>query len=123
MSFRTSLKNLIRRDPAPSLRERAAELQARIPAPTPPTEAPAPALTRSEQVAEASLTGDVLAAGGIDHRDGTVSYADATGKVFRRPIGGWVAFNAMPMHSHVQSEIARRRVYEANRLPGDEREA
>ncbi|MCJ2102798.1 hypothetical protein [Methylobacterium sp. E-046] len=79
--------------------------------------------THAEEVAQAGLTGDVLAVSGIDHRDGTVSYADATGKVSRRPMGRWVAFNAFQMHSHVQSEIGRRRVYEANRLPDDEREA
>ncbi|MCJ2098053.1 hypothetical protein, partial [Methylobacterium sp. E-046] len=48
MSFRASLKNLIHRDPAASLRERAADLRASIPAPMTP--APAPASV--EQVAE-----------------------------------------------------------------------
>ena len=62
------------------------------------------------------LSGDVLAASGIDHRDGTVSYADATGKVSRRPMARWIAFNALQMHSHVQAEIGRRRVNETGDL-------
>ena len=32
----------------------------------------------------------------------------------------WVAFNALQMHSHVQAEIGRRRVIEANPLPAEE---
>ena len=118
MFLRTSLKNLIHRDPAASLRERAADLQARIPAPKPSADAPGP--TRAEQVAHAGLTGDVLAASGIDHRDGTVSYADATGKVSRRPMARWIAFNALQMHSHVQAEIGRRRVNETGDMAADE---
>ncbi len=35
----------------------------------------------------------------------------------------WVGFNALQMHSHVQGEIARRRIIEANHLPGHEHEA
>ncbi|MCJ2124777.1 hypothetical protein [Methylobacterium sp. J-077] len=124
MSFRTSLKNLIRRDAErPSLRERAAELRASIPASKPQAEPSAPEPTHADQVAQAGLTGDVLAVSGIDHRDGTVSYADATGKVSRRPMAHWVGFNAMQMHSHVQGEIGRRRILEANHLPGDAHEA
>ncbi|MCJ2061007.1 hypothetical protein MKL09_31370 [Methylobacterium sp. J-048] len=124
MSLRSSLKSLIRRDAErPSLRERAAELRASIPASKPQAEPSAPEPTHADQVAQAGLTGGVLAVSGIDHRDGTVSYADATGKVSRRPMAQWVGFNAMQMHSHVQGEIGRRRVLEANHLPGDEHEA
>lgn len=125
MSLRTSLQKLIRRDPVISLRERAAELQARIPAPKPQTaphaEASVPA--HAEQVAQAGLIGDVLAVSGIDHRDGTVSYADATGKVGRRPMARWVAFNATQMLSRIQAEIGPRRVTEANPLPAEEHAA
>ena len=113
MSLRASLKNLIRRDPAASLRERAADLQARISAPKPPAAEPSPAPVHAEQVAQAGLTGDALAGGGIDHRDGTISYADATGKVSRRPVAHWLSFNALQMHARVQAEMARRRMIEA----------
>ncbi|MCJ2118778.1 hypothetical protein MKK65_19780 [Methylobacterium sp. J-001] len=81
-----------------------------------------PEASFANQVAQAGLTGSVLAVSGIDHRDGTVSYADATGKVSRRPMAQWAGFNAMQMHSHVQGEIGRRRISEANHLPGDEQE-
>ena len=124
MPFRASLKNLIRRDAErPSLRERAADLQARIPTPKPQAEASAPEPTHADQAAQAGLTGAVLAVSGIDHRDGTVSYADATGKVSRRPMSHWIGFNALQMHNRVQGEISRRRIIEANPLPGDEHEA
>lgn len=121
MSLRTSLKKLIRRDPTASLRERAAELRASIPAPRLPIDDHAP--THVEHVAQAGLTGDVLAGSGIDHRDGTVSYADATGKVVRRPIAHWIAFTAQQMHSHVQAEMGRRRMIEAGDLPAEEHAA
>lgn len=126
MSLRTSLKSLISRAPTASLRERAADLKAglsrvvqesAVRAPEPEA-APAPAF--AAQVAEVGLVGGVLALSGIDHRDGTVSYADATGKVSRRPMSHWVGFNALQMHSHVQGEIARRRIIEANSLPAEE---
>nr|WP_042669364.1 hypothetical protein [Methylobacterium sp. B34] len=124
MPFRMSLKKLIRRDPAASLRERAAELQARIPAPKPQAEPQAEVLpSHAEQVTQAGATGDVLAACGIDHRDGTVSYADATGKVVRRPMAHWIAFTALQMHTHVQQEIGRRRMIEAGDLSAEEHAA
>ncbi|MCJ2016880.1 hypothetical protein MKK84_05465 [Methylobacterium sp. E-065] len=116
MSLRTSLKNLIRRDPAAGLRERAADLQARIPAPRPLATEPSPAPVHAEQVAQAGLTDDALAGGGIDHRDGTISYADATGKVSRRPVAHWLSFNALQMHTRVQAEMARRRILETPHL-------
>ena len=47
----------------------------------------------------------MLAASGIDHRDGTVSYCDAAGRVSRRPMASWLNFNALQMHSRVQSEM------------------
>ena len=124
MSFRASLKNLIRRDPAASLRERAADLQARIPAPKPAGQAPIafaePAAAYAEQVAQAGASHDVLAASGIDHRDGTVSYCDAAGRVSRRPLASWLNFNAQQMHSRVQGEMGRRRILEGNPLPATE---
>jgi hypothetical protein len=124
MSLSTSLKKLIRRDPAASLRERAAELQARISVMKPAAEPQAEALpSHAEQVAQAGGTGDVLAACGIDHRDGTVSYADATGKVVRRPMAHWIAFTAQQMHTHVQQEIGRRRIIEAGDLTAEEHAA
>ena len=119
MSLRTSLQKLIGRDPAASLRERAADLQARIPAPRPPAAEPSPSPVHAEQVAQAGLTGDALAGGGIDHRDGTVSYADATGKVSRRPVAHWIAFTALQMHNRVQHEMARRRIVEAGDLSAE----
>jgi hypothetical protein len=61
-----------------------------------------------------------LAGGGIDHRDGTVSYADASGKVSRRPMSHWIGFNALQMHNRVQHEMGRRRIIEANPLPVEE---
>ncbi|SFM92753.1 hypothetical protein [Methylobacterium pseudosasicola] len=123
MSLRSSLKNLIRRDAERlSLRERAAELRASIPA-SKPQAAPEPTPDFAAQVAQAGPDHDVLAGGGIDHRDGTVSYADATGKVSRRPMAHWIGFNALQMHSRVRSEIGRRRIIEANHLPGDAHEA
>ncbi|WP_419828327.1 hypothetical protein [Methylobacterium sp.] len=129
MSFRASLKNLIRRDAEhPSLRERAADLQADLSrVARQPVEPAAPATESApdfaDQVAQAGPDHDVLAGGGIDHRDGTVSYADASGKVSRRPMAHWIGFNALQMHNRVQSEIGRRRVFEANHLPGDAHEA
>ena len=125
------LRNPFRLPPSdrPTLRERAASLKAGLArvveksaarAPEPDAE---PAPDFAAQVAQARLAGEVLAVSGIDHRDGTVSYADATGKVSRRPMAQWVGFNAMQMHSHVQGEIGRRRIIEANPLPGDEHEA
>jgi hypothetical protein len=77
MSFRASLKNLIRRDLTSRLRERAADLQARIQAPQPRAEAPA--VTHAEQVARAGADHDALAGGGIDHRDGAVSCCERSG--------------------------------------------
>lgn len=74
----------------------------------------------ADQVALAGAEGTVLAGSGVDHRDGTVSYADATGKVSRRPMAQWVGFNALQMHHRVGTEIARRRTIEANHLPADE---
>ena len=52
MSLRTSLQKLIRRDPTASLRERAAELQARIPASKPQIEVPADATPAPDAVFE-----------------------------------------------------------------------
>ena len=129
MSLRTSLKNLIRRDPSSNLRERAAELRgglARVvqePAAHAPEPETATAPDFAAQVAQAGTEGAALAGGGIDHRDGTISYCDATGKVSRYPVAHWIGFNAMQMHARVRGEIARRRVIEANHLPGDEHEA
>ncbi|MCJ2012652.1 hypothetical protein [Methylobacterium sp. J-076] len=77
----------------------------------------------TDQVLQAGGTGDVLAASGIDHRDGTVSYADATGTVVRRPMSHWIAFNAQQMHGRIQAEIGRRRTIEANHLPADDHAA
>jgi hypothetical protein len=112
------LINLFRRDTSPSnLRERAAQLKARIPAPRPPVEAPT---SHAEQVAQAGGSGGVLATCGIDHRDGTVSYADATGQVVRRPIAHWIAFTAQQMHNRVQVEMGRRRIAEADDLTAEE---
>ncbi|MGT2488603.1 hypothetical protein ACU4GA_27180 [Methylobacterium oryzae CBMB20] len=118
------LSNLFRRSTAARLRERAAELQARLPAPKPlaAPEAATPPL-HAERVAQARGTGDVLTACGIDHRDGTVSYADATGKVVRRPMAHWIAFTAQQMHTHVQQEIGRRRIIEAGELTAEEHAA
>lgn len=48
-------------------------------------------------------------AGGVHHEDGTVSYVDAGGKVWRHPVSRWIAFVAMQLHSRAQSEMARRR--------------
>ncbi|MCJ2101953.1 hypothetical protein, partial [Methylobacterium sp. E-046] len=76
-----------------------------------------PAQTFADQVTRAGLTGDVLAASGIDHRDGTVSYADATGKIVRRPMAHWLGFTTQQMHGRIQSEMGRRRMAEANHLP------
>ncbi|TXN52401.1 hypothetical protein [Methylobacterium sp. WL2] len=123
MSFRASLKNLIRRDAEhPSLRERAADLQADllrvVRQPVVPAAEPAPNF--ADQVAQAGPDHDVLAGGGIDHRDGTVSYADASGKVSRRPMAHWIGFNALQMHNRVQQEMGRRRIIEANPLPAEE---
>lgn len=124
MPLRATLKKLIRRDPAASLRERAADLQARIPAQKPVAEAPAavaePAAGYSERVAQAAMSHDVLAASAIDHRDGTVSYCDAAGRVSRRPMASWINFNAQQMHSRVQNEMGRRRILEGNPLPAAE---
>lgn len=111
-----------RPDPAQSFRERAAQARdaaGRFIKRSPPV---APPPTHAEQVAEAALTGDVLAASGIDHRDGTVSYADATGRVVRHPMARWVAFNAVQMHAHVQGEISRQRIG-AYALPAEEYDA
>ena len=122
MSLRTSLKNLIRRDSAASLRERAADLQADLARvvrqPIAPADEPAPDF--ADQVAQAGPDHDVLAGSGIDHRDGTVSYADASGKVSRRPMAHWIGFNALQMHNRVQGEMGRRRIIEANPLPAEE---
>ncbi|MBE7203713.1 MAG: hypothetical protein INR70_38780, partial [Parafilimonas terrae] len=112
-----------------TLRERAADLKAglsraiRQPEPQAVTPADPPAVTFTDQVRETGGTGDVLAASGIDHRDGTVSYADATGKVVRRPMSHWLGFNAQQMHGRVQAEISRRSISEANHLPDEERVA
>ena len=120
MPFRASLKKLIRRAPIDSLRERAAELQARIPASKPQAEPQAGMPpSHAELVAQAGNNGAVLAASGIDHRDGTISYADATGKVVRRPMAHWIAFTALQMHSHVQHEMGRRRMTEAGDLTAE----
>ncbi|WP_187278506.1 hypothetical protein, partial [Methylobacterium sp. WL64] len=70
--------------------------------------------------AQAGPAHDVLAGSGIDHRDGTVSYADASGKVSRRPMAHWIGFNALQMHNRVQHEMGRRRIIEANPLPAEE---
>ena len=125
MSFRASLKNLIRPDAAASLRVRAAGLQAdlsrvvRQPVePAAPAADPAPDF--ADQVAQAGPNHDVLAGSGIDHRDGTVSYADASGKVSRRSMAHWIGFNALQMHNRVQNEMGRRRIIEANPLPAEE---
>ncbi|MBP2497789.1 hypothetical protein ABID82_003994 [Methylobacterium sp. PvP062] len=82
-----------------------------------------PSPDHTAQVQHAALTGDVLAACGIDHRDGTVSYADATGKVVRRPMAHWVAFTAQQMHTHVRQEMGRRLVVEAGDLTAEEHAA
>ncbi|MCJ2019967.1 hypothetical protein MKK84_21465 [Methylobacterium sp. E-065] len=117
MSLRTSLQQLIRRDPGAALRERAAATASRVEAfkvaPIPPVP------SHAEQVAQAGFTGDVLATCGVDHRDGTVSYSDAMGNVSRRPLARWIAFTAMQMHSRVQSEMGRRRVLEAGDLSAE----
>ncbi|MGU3407906.1 hypothetical protein [Methylobacterium brachiatum] len=127
MPFRASLKNLIRRDAyRPSLRERAASLRASIsargheprPLPAPGSEEAKAAF--ADQMAQAGTEGAVVAGSGVDHRDGTVSYADATGKVSRRPMAHWVGFSALQMHHKVRNEIGRRRTIEANHLPADE---
>lgn len=126
-----SLSNPFRRAAdRPTLRERAANLKAglsraiRQPTPEPASEPKAaPAVTFTDQVLQAGGTGDALAASGIDHRDGTVSYADATGKVVRRPMAHWIGFNAQQMHGRVRNEIHRREVIEANHLPYEERVA
>ncbi|MHC2109276.1 hypothetical protein [Methylobacterium sp. CM6246] len=123
MSFRASLKNLIRRDAErPSLRERAANLRVDLSRvvrqPVAPAVEPTPDF--ADQVAQAGPDHDVLAGGGIDHRDGRVSYADASGKVSRRPMGHWIGFNALQMHNRVQHEMGRRRIIEANPLPAEE---
>ncbi|MDP4006884.1 hypothetical protein [Methylobacterium sp. NEAU K] len=121
MSFRASLKNLIRRDAErPSLRERAADLQADLSRVVRQPVAPEPTPDFASQVAQAAPDHDVLASSGIDHRDGTVSYCDATGKVSRRPMAHWICFNAQQMHSRVQGEMGRRRVLEANHLSAGE---
>ncbi|MBY0255377.1 MAG: hypothetical protein K2X54_29000 [Methylobacterium organophilum] len=82
-----------------------------------------PSPDHTEQVEHASLLGDVLAISGINHRDGTVSYADATGRVVRRPLAHWIAFTALQMHSHVQHEMGRRRMLEAGNLTAEEHAA
>jgi hypothetical protein len=94
--------------------------------PAPETDAASPSAPEpdfADQVREAGSTGDVLASCGIDHRDGTVSYADATGKVVRRPMAHWIGFNAQQMHGRIQAEIGRRRTIEANHLPADDHAA
>lgn len=107
----------------PTLRERAADLKAslasaiRRPAPEQAEPAAPPLASFVDQIAQAGLTADVLAACGIDHRDGTVSYADALGRVVRRPMAHWIAFTAQQMHGRIRSEISRREVIEANHLP------
>lgn len=58
-------------------------------------------------------------AGGVHHEDGTVSYVDAGGKVWRHPVARWIAFVAMQLHSRAQSEMARRREGYGD-LPGTE---
>ena len=65
--------------------------------------------------AHAEREGRVIA-GGIDHRDGTISYCDAGGTLRRRSIEHWVNFMVMHLHAKVQGEIARRRIVEANHL-------
>lgn len=115
-----------RQSDRPSLRERAADLRAGLasaiqqPNPEQAEAAPPPPASFTDQVAQAGITGDVLAASGIDHRDGTVSYADATGKVVRRPMAHWIAFNSQQMNLRVQQEIGRRRVTEAGHLDAEE---
>lgn len=122
------LTNPFRRQPErPSLRERAADLRAGFARAIHRQEAEldpvAPAVSFADRIEQAAASGDVLAASGVDHRDGTVSYADAIGRVVRRPMSHWLAFNAQQMHGRVQSEIVRRSVIEANHLPDAERAA
>ncbi|MCJ2021780.1 hypothetical protein MKK84_30950, partial [Methylobacterium sp. E-065] len=97
MSLRTSLQKLIRRDPGAALRERAAATASGVEAfkvaPNPPVP------SHAEQVAQPGFAGDVLATCGVDHRDGTVSYADARGNVSRRPLTRSLGLRGMHVHS------------------------
>jgi len=61
----------------------------------------------AHQIERASDEGRVLASSAIFHKDGTVSYCDAGGRVSRRPMAHWVAFVATQLHARVASEITR----------------